>query len=215
MRRAGGTGRVDTWGPSLFGRARLPGKGRNRERENDLCPERRRALLNHRVVGLEGVRAEIAMVETPDGHGRLELTKFHARRARAATGTRRRTPRASAISHSQSTTSTPSSPVCEPTRGARWRGGELRRHLSALLRPRPGGDHRRAGGADRLRGSGATRMDTRALACARVRECTLSRVSEEAARAASSALATVDTAGRLLDRDLEASDYAGVAASRE
>jgi catechol 2,3-dioxygenase-like lactoylglutathione lyase family enzyme len=31
-----------------------------------------------RVVGLEGVRAEIAMVETPDGRGRLELTKFHA-----------------------------------------------------------------------------------------------------------------------------------------
>jgi catechol 2,3-dioxygenase-like lactoylglutathione lyase family enzyme len=31
-----------------------------------------------RVVGLEGVRAEIAMVETPDGHGRLELPKFHA-----------------------------------------------------------------------------------------------------------------------------------------
>ena len=31
-----------------------------------------------RVVGLEGVRAESAMMETPDGHGRLELTKFHA-----------------------------------------------------------------------------------------------------------------------------------------
>ena len=31
-----------------------------------------------RVVGLEGVRAELAMVETPDGHGRLELVKFHA-----------------------------------------------------------------------------------------------------------------------------------------
>ena len=31
-----------------------------------------------RIVGLEGVRAEIAMMETPDGHGRLELTKFHA-----------------------------------------------------------------------------------------------------------------------------------------
>jgi len=30
-----------------------------------------------RVVGLEGVRAEIAMVDTPDGSGRLELTKFH------------------------------------------------------------------------------------------------------------------------------------------
>jgi catechol 2,3-dioxygenase-like lactoylglutathione lyase family enzyme len=30
------------------------------------------------VAGLEGVRAEIAMVETPDGHGRIELTKYHA-----------------------------------------------------------------------------------------------------------------------------------------
>jgi catechol 2,3-dioxygenase-like lactoylglutathione lyase family enzyme len=29
------------------------------------------------IVGLEGVRAEIAMLQTPDGHGRLELTKFH------------------------------------------------------------------------------------------------------------------------------------------
>jgi catechol 2,3-dioxygenase-like lactoylglutathione lyase family enzyme len=31
-----------------------------------------------RVVGLEGVRVDYAMVETPDGHGRLELVKFHA-----------------------------------------------------------------------------------------------------------------------------------------
>ena len=31
-----------------------------------------------RVVGLQGVRAEVAMMETPDGHGRLELSKFHA-----------------------------------------------------------------------------------------------------------------------------------------
>ena len=30
-----------------------------------------------RVVGLDGVRADIAMLQTPDGHGRLELTKFH------------------------------------------------------------------------------------------------------------------------------------------
>ena len=28
------------------------------------------------VVGLENVRAEIAMMRTPDGHGRVELTKF-------------------------------------------------------------------------------------------------------------------------------------------
>jgi catechol 2,3-dioxygenase-like lactoylglutathione lyase family enzyme len=31
-----------------------------------------------RVVGLEGVRAEIAIVQTPDGYGRLELVKFHS-----------------------------------------------------------------------------------------------------------------------------------------
>jgi catechol 2,3-dioxygenase-like lactoylglutathione lyase family enzyme len=30
------------------------------------------------VVGLENVRCEIAMLRTPDGHGRIELTKFHA-----------------------------------------------------------------------------------------------------------------------------------------
>jgi catechol 2,3-dioxygenase-like lactoylglutathione lyase family enzyme len=31
-----------------------------------------------RVVGLDGVRAQIAMLQTPDGHGRIELAKFHA-----------------------------------------------------------------------------------------------------------------------------------------
>jgi len=30
-----------------------------------------------RVIGLDGVRADIAMMRTPDGHGRVELTKFH------------------------------------------------------------------------------------------------------------------------------------------
>ena len=30
-----------------------------------------------RVVGLVGVRSDIAMLRTPDGHGRLELSKFH------------------------------------------------------------------------------------------------------------------------------------------
>ena len=29
------------------------------------------------VVGLEDVRADIAMLRTPDGHGRVELTRFH------------------------------------------------------------------------------------------------------------------------------------------
>lgn len=31
-----------------------------------------------RVVGLEGIKADIAMFETPDGNGRVELSKFHA-----------------------------------------------------------------------------------------------------------------------------------------
>jgi catechol 2,3-dioxygenase-like lactoylglutathione lyase family enzyme len=31
-----------------------------------------------RTVGLEGVRADIAMMRTPDGHGRVELSKFHS-----------------------------------------------------------------------------------------------------------------------------------------
>ena len=30
-----------------------------------------------RVVGLDDVRADLAMMRTPDGHGRVELTKFH------------------------------------------------------------------------------------------------------------------------------------------
>ena len=31
-----------------------------------------------RLVGLAGVRSDIAMLRTPDGHGRLELTRFQA-----------------------------------------------------------------------------------------------------------------------------------------
>jgi catechol 2,3-dioxygenase-like lactoylglutathione lyase family enzyme len=30
-----------------------------------------------RLIGLEGVRSDIAMMRTPDGHGRVELTKYH------------------------------------------------------------------------------------------------------------------------------------------
>ena len=31
-----------------------------------------------RIIGLEGVRVQFAFVQTPDGHGALELIKFHA-----------------------------------------------------------------------------------------------------------------------------------------
>ena len=35
-------------------------------------------LWADRAVGLDGIRSEIAMMRTPDGHGRLELSKYHA-----------------------------------------------------------------------------------------------------------------------------------------
>ncbi len=34
--------------------------------------------LVDRIVGLEGVRNDAAMMQTPDGHGRLELIQFNA-----------------------------------------------------------------------------------------------------------------------------------------
>ncbi|MFG1928499.1 VOC family protein [Cryptosporangium sp. NPDC048952] len=37
-----------------------------------------------RLVGLEGVRSDIAMMRTPDGHGRLELTKYQSPSIRAS-----------------------------------------------------------------------------------------------------------------------------------
>jgi predicted enzyme related to lactoylglutathione lyase len=33
------------------------------------------------VVGLKGIRSDIAMMRTPDGHGKVELSKFHAPKA--------------------------------------------------------------------------------------------------------------------------------------
>jgi catechol 2,3-dioxygenase-like lactoylglutathione lyase family enzyme len=33
------------------------------------------------VVGLDDIRADIVMMRTPDGHGRVELSKFHRPRA--------------------------------------------------------------------------------------------------------------------------------------
>ena len=37
-----------------------------------------------RIVGLDGVRNDIAMMRTPDGHSRLELIKFHTPPAASA-----------------------------------------------------------------------------------------------------------------------------------
>ena len=39
-----------------------------------------------RIVGLEGVRNDAAMLQTPDGNGRLELIQFHSPPARGDDG---------------------------------------------------------------------------------------------------------------------------------
>jgi catechol 2,3-dioxygenase-like lactoylglutathione lyase family enzyme len=112
-----------------------------------------------RVVGLEGVRVDIAMLETSDGHGRLELMKFHAPPARGGDrnapantlGIRR-------VAFAVDDIDAAVAGVASPRRGAPWWGGALPRQVPALLRPRPGGDHRHACGADWLRGPGADRL---------------------------------------------------------
>jgi catechol 2,3-dioxygenase-like lactoylglutathione lyase family enzyme len=52
------------------------------EREGEAQIE---GLWADRTVGLDGVRSDIAMMRTPDGHSKLELTKYHTP---AAIGTR-------------------------------------------------------------------------------------------------------------------------------
>jgi catechol 2,3-dioxygenase-like lactoylglutathione lyase family enzyme len=42
--------------------------------------------LVDRLLGLDDVRDDIAMMRMPDGHGRIELTKFHTPTAKAEAG---------------------------------------------------------------------------------------------------------------------------------
>ena len=45
------------------------------EREGEAQIE---GLWADRTVGLDGIRSDIALMRTPDGHGKLELTKYHS-----------------------------------------------------------------------------------------------------------------------------------------
>src|ERR1700710_1540607 len=77
-----------------------------------------------RVNGLEGVQVDIVMMRTPDGHGRLELTKFrNPRLVEIKPAIARRTRWAFGASCLQSKSSTTLSLACAPTEpnsSARW-----------------------------------------------------------------------------------------------
>ena len=106
-----------------------------------------------RIVGLKGVRMDIAMMETPDGNGRLELTKYHA--PAGGGGDRQAPANTPGIRHLAFAVDDIDAGLARARRGTCGGGGAVRRQLSAVLRPRPGGDHRRAGAEDRLRVSGS------------------------------------------------------------
>jgi hypothetical protein len=77
-----------------------------------------------RVNGLESVQVDIVMMRTPDGHGRLELTKFrNPNWSRSNRRSHRRTRWASGASCLQSKASTTLSLACAPmapNSSARW-----------------------------------------------------------------------------------------------
>ena len=75
-----------------------------------------------RVVGLDGIEVEFAMMETPDGGGRLELVKFQTPPSLAGDPQAPAHP-ACVISRSEWMTSTRSSSACDrtvPRWSARW-----------------------------------------------------------------------------------------------
>jgi hypothetical protein len=98
-----------------------------------------------RINGLDGVRADVVMVRTPDGSGKLELVKYHA--PADTNGVRPLPPNHSLLngsgtSASRSRTSTGSS--TDSRRGLWTRvGGPDHANVIGLLRPRSGRTDRR------------------------------------------------------------------------
>lgn len=105
-----------------------------------------------RVVGLDDVRVDIAMMRTPDGHGRLELTKFHS--PMAISGQLKNAPANTLglrrIMFAVDDIDDVVARLQNPRRRARGRRGAIRGQLSLVLHPRSGRDHRRAGRAAQL-----------------------------------------------------------------
>lgn len=104
-----------------------------------------------RVVGLEGVRVDVAMLQTPDGHSRLELMHFRSPPAQA--GNRDAPANTLGIRRIAFAVDDIDAAVAKVRAHGAELVGELERlrgQLPALLCARSGGDHRHACGADRL-----------------------------------------------------------------
>ena len=101
-------------------------------------------LWADRTVGLDGVRSDIAMMRTPDGHGKLELTRYHtpaAARAEPANPP----PNTLGLHRVMFAVGDIDDTL------ARLRAhGAVPEHLPAVLPPRPRGHHRRPGRTDQL-----------------------------------------------------------------
>src|SRR5215212_11084677 len=90
-----------------------------------------------RVTGLGDQRVEIAMMRTPDGHSRLELSRFLAPRGRRSPERPGERPRLPARHVRCGRPRRDARPAPKARRGARQqRSGPVRRRLSALLHPR-------------------------------------------------------------------------------
>src|SRR5437764_8705304 len=104
-----------------------------------------------RVTGVPNQRVEIAMMRTPDGHSRLELSRFLTPVAvadhRNAPGERSRL---SARHVRRARHRRDAQPARQARRAARWRGGPIRRRVSTLLHPRARRTSHRARARTRL-----------------------------------------------------------------
>ena len=118
----------------------------------ELEGETRSRGLGWTALGLDGVRADIAMMRTPDGHGRVELTRFHTPPAVRAEpesapantlGIRR-------IMFARRRHRRRRRPPARPRRRARRRDRAVRGPLPALLPARPRGHRHRPGRAAQL-----------------------------------------------------------------
>ena len=105
-----------------------------------------------RLIGLQNVRATLALMRTPDGHGRIELDKFHTPEA-IRTGPENAPVNALGIRRIMFAVDDIDDVVARLLAHGAELVGEVVQYedmYRLCLRPRPRGHHRRAGRAARL-----------------------------------------------------------------